>query len=116
MGVDLGPLGGRSRGSKAWLRAARSCVTAECLLIPSGSSATRTLGGNGVLSAYHRVVGPPDTALVASRHYRAWLPEHGPICPALNLGFMRIDTCTGTRACINCTFERVHRPPHRWAA
>ena len=27
MGADLGQLGGRSRGSKAWPRAARSCVT-----------------------------------------------------------------------------------------
>src|SRR5262249_39298261 len=27
-----------------------------------------------------------------------------------------VDTCTDTRAVINCTFERVHRPPQRWAA
>ena len=27
-----------------------------------------------------------------------------------------VDTCTDTRACFNCTFERVHRPQMRKAA
>ena len=26
------------------------------------------------------------------------------------------DTCTDTRACFNCTFERVHQPALRFAA
>jgi hypothetical protein len=30
--------------------------------------------------------------------------------------FSSVDTCTDTRAFLNCTLERLHRPPSRLAA